>query len=418
MGRKPPAIRAVALMAMAGATATVPGIGGSLVAEEARSAPTIAVELVVENAAGQPVSDLRLEEIDVVQDATRQRVTYFRAGRTPGLYEVRYVPLSGRAGGVTVRVRRAGTKVRGPAGAFLKPRVIPELTPIEAELVTALDASAGKDELECFVSLLRFEATPSGVRHAIAVELPLSALRFEDGPAGQRGRLQVLARFRRPEDASPRLITLDRVVEAGSPQQVVRQRLVWTGTSVLDPGTYSVDVLVRDPSVPRGAVRRLELNVAGPVEGLRMSSLVLLRPRDFSFVPENPADDPLVHKGDPLMPSLKVTLPPAAATGVRFYVALYPAPGHAEGVSLRAELWREGTKVGEGPVQLPAPESSGEIRYVGQLATRTFPEGAYSLRLVASQGSFVATEEAAFVISSEGDPTAAPVRLAPSEVSN
>jgi tetratricopeptide (TPR) repeat protein len=71
-------------------------------------------------------------------------------------------------------------------------------------------------------------------------------------------------------------------------------------------------------------------------------------------------DDPLVHEGVPLMPTLQLTLTAGAETHVRFYVAIYPAAARSEPVTLTAELLRDGTKVGEGPVELPKPEAGGE----------------------------------------------------------
>lgn len=36
-------------------------------------------------------------------------------------------------------------------------------------------------------------------------------------------------------------------------------------------------------------------------------------------------------------------------------------------------MLRDGAKVGEAPIALPKADSSGEIRYVGLLAIRSFP---------------------------------------------
>jgi hypothetical protein len=85
---------------------------------------------------------------------------------------------------------------------------------------------------------------------------------------------------------------------------------------------------------------------------------------------------------------------------LRFFVALYPAGGLAQPVSLKAELLRDGAKVGEAPIALPKAEPTGEIRYVGLLATASFPAGQYVLRLVAHQGATSAAQDAAFELSS------------------
>jgi hypothetical protein len=45
---------------------------------------TIAVDFVVEDGAGRPVTDLKEEEIDVVQDSAKQAVASFEPLRQPG----------------------------------------------------------------------------------------------------------------------------------------------------------------------------------------------------------------------------------------------------------------------------------------------------------------------------------------------
>ena len=194
-----------------------PHAGLAQVGDRAASATPpviVAFELVVEDAKGNPVTDLKPEEVEVVQDATRQSARTFQAGPRPGHYELSYAPLSGKAGGVTVRVTRRGAVARGPDGPGLKPRLIPALSPLEAELTGVLEARAGAGDLACDVAVLRFEPVASGVRHAVAVEIPLSELRFERIPAGGLGRLQVLARVRAAADPQVRQhVTLDQALE-------------------------------------------------------------------------------------------------------------------------------------------------------------------------------------------------------------
>jgi hypothetical protein len=126
----------------------LPGlVAGEKEQAAAPAAVTVALEFLVEDLRGTPVSDIRLEEVEVVQDATRQRIRTFERKSRPGRYELTYAPQSGKAGGVTVRVTRSGTVMRGPdGGSSLKPRVISALSPLEAGLTGAFEsAGAGED---------------------------------------------------------------------------------------------------------------------------------------------------------------------------------------------------------------------------------------------------------------------------------
>jgi tetratricopeptide (TPR) repeat protein len=380
-----------------GGTRLAPVEGG---APSAAPGVTVAFEFVVEDARGRPVTDLRLEEIEVVQDATRQKVRTFGAQSRPGRYELTYTPLSGKAGAVTLWVTRRGAIARGPDGRGLKPRVISALPPLEAELTGVLDARAEAADLACRVAVLRFEPVARGLRHAVAVEIPLSVLRFEGSPPGGRARLQVLARVRSIAEPEARQhVTLDRVVEVTSDAAIRAQTLLWTGTVVIGPGRHVIDVLVRDPGADRVTSRTLSVEVPPAAEGLHMSSVALLRPRGFFFLRDDvEGDDPLVYRGEPLMPTLEPTVAVAEEPNLRFYVALYPAAGSGEPVTLKAEVLRDGAKVGEAPIRLPQEESSGQIRYVGFLVLRPLRAGSYVLRLVASQGGASVADEAAFVL--------------------
>lgn len=360
----------------------------------------IAFELFVADSQGRPVTDVRLDEVEVVQDATRQTVRTFKAGARTGLYEITYAPLSGKAGGVTARVTRRGTVARGADGPALKPRIVAALSPLEAELTRLLSARPDANDIPCDVAVYRFERGAPGTRHTVAVEIPLSQLRFGPTAQGPRGQLQVLARFTpaaRPD--ARQLVTADKLVEVTGDAGASVQRLVWTGTVWLGAGRHTVDVLVRDPAADRETARALEIEVPPAAPGVGSSSVVLLRPRSFFFLRDQAeGDDPLVHEGVPLMPSLRTELVAGAESFVRFFVALYPASGGADPVQLKAEVWRDGAKLGEGPVELPKGEPGGEIRYVGLLPVAAFRPGSYSLRLVASQGPTTAAAEAPFAI--------------------
>ena len=364
---------------------------------------TVVVELIVQDAAGRPVTDVRLEEIEVVQDAERQRVRTFKALSRPGGYEITYAPASGKPAGVTVRVLRRGTQVRGPEGPFLKPRIVVPLTPLEAELTQVLETRREAADLACHLAVLRFESGPKGVHHTVAVEVPLAELQWSLVQGRPRGRLQILARVKGPEEHDAQRLSFDRPLEVASEGEASIQRLVWTGNFHLPSARYTLDVIVRDPASQRATTRTVSFDAPPARGGLGMSSVTLLQPMGAVSLREEVSDDPLVFDGTPLMPTLNLVLPVGAPAHARFFVTLYPDPESNEAVSLRLEVYRRGAPVGGVDIPLPAADAKGEIRYAGAVPTQTFQDAPYALRLVARQGEVVVSEEASFTMTAQAE---------------
>jgi hypothetical protein len=379
--------------------ATPQGTEKSAEPEEPGPAVTVVLEFVVEDGKRRPVRDLSPQEVEVFQDATRQPIARFEPQREPGHYEVSYVPLSGETGAVTVRVLRPGVQARGPKGSFLKPRIIRALAPLEAALAQILRARPQADDLDCSLAVLRFESGPKGIRHTVAVELPLSELRLRQEKGRYVGRVQILALVQHESGQLERILTEDLPLDTGSEQGFLGRPLVWTASIPLSPGRYKVEALVRELITERASVRTLAFATPAVGGGLRISSVTLLQPRVSFFFRDTSEGDPFIYRGIPLMPTLRLLLPSGADAGVRFFVAIYPDSSSPEAVSLRLELHRQGNLVGEVPIALPPPEQSGEIHYVGFMPSRTFRTATYLLRVVARQGQAVATEETTFIMS-------------------
>lgn len=240
---------------------------------------SVLLDFVVEDAQGRPILDLRADELDVAQEGVRQRVASLRPQPQPGRYELSYTPASGRAGAVTISFVRRGARARGPDGPSLKPRVVPALSALEAQLTQALVARPAAHDIECHASVLRFEASPKGLHHTLAVEVPLAELTFAKEQGRYRGRLQLLALLK---DAGGRLVqrfSADRPLEAMSEGEVLALRLVWTTDVHLPPGRYALEILVQDPASSRASVDRVTFDAPGASPGFRMSSVTLLQPQ-------------------------------------------------------------------------------------------------------------------------------------------
>ncbi len=359
----------------------------------ATAQPVVAVEfeVVVTNAADQPLTDLEQREVDVVQEGRHQTLERFVATSEPGHYALRYVPDTGRPGNVAVWVRRKGTKVHGPNGGDLEPRVVRGLSELETALLQILEQGTEGD-LGCPTAVLQFDWGPGGLRHVFTAEVPLARLKLD----GISGRVQVLARIQGARGPA-RLLSLDRQVVVRS-QLAPGERLIWTSSLTLEPGRYDVDLLVNDPNAGRHSRRSLGLSVPAEHEGIQLSSVTALQARGAFFEGDAQADAALVYEGVALMPKLEPVYERGAEARLGLFATLYPDPRNSAPVALSAELLLDGKKIAELPTVLPKPEASGEIRWAANMGTRNLPIGRWQLVLVAQQGATTARGQADFQV--------------------
>ena len=371
-----------------------------------RGSLVIAIDLVVSDAKRAVVVDLKPADLEVSQEGVVQAIDSLKPGADAGHYTLRYHPRSGKPAAVSVRPLRAGLSLAGPDGAFLKPRLEPGLSLLEAELSQLLKSPDRADQIQLSVSVFHFDPVPERRLQEIAIETSLAAL--SDPGQVASPRLQLLAEIRDERGRLVQRLSDDRAVEGAF---LGTQRVVWTGRTRLAAGRYLIDALVRNPSTGASASRNVAFEVPGGLAPLRMSSVCLLQPADaIALAPEGGGeDDPLCFGGTPLMPTLGLSLPPGTAASVRFFVILYARPASTEPLSLRLELQSGGETVAAGKIALPAADADGSIRYVGSFPTHTLREGQFILRLVARQGEATASEEARFAIAA--DQGQAPIRI-------
>jgi hypothetical protein len=378
-------------------------------AQESATPPTILVDLVVTDAKGGAITNLRPGELEVFQEGRVQRVDALKPNGPPGRYELTYTPVSGKVAGVTVRALRPGAHIAGPDGPFLKPRVIPGLSPFEAQLAELLDAQPDADDFPCQTAVLRFEARPDGVHHTLVVDVALAALRITRDQGRYRGQLQMFARLKDASGRPLHYFSLDQPLEVASAGEVRVRHFVWTGDVHLLPGHYTLETLVVDSETSHKTARAVSFEAPAVGGGLRMSSVTLLQLSTALLVRREGDDDPLFFGDAPLMPTFGLVLPVETDATVRFFVTLYPDPKATEPPSLKLEVLRDGSPVGAIPIPLPLPDAHGRISYVGDMPTRTFRVARYTLRLVARQGASEVTEEASVTIAPRAPSTPLPM---------
>jgi hypothetical protein len=374
---------AVALVQVAQASSPTP----ARPAPEARARVAL-VELVVEDLKGNPIRDLRGNEVILKQDGRPEMVRSLTRRQRDGVYELRYEPLRAHLGAITIRLLRAGTKVRGPHGAFVVARWLEPIKDYEQPLLAALKAPGEKRDIDCDVGALLFESGPDGVHHAIVFDVPPRQLRCVDKDERRLCRATILARVLTRDGHVVGAQSIQRDLwmpqTPGPPEEALLDRaVIWTAHFHLRPDEYVLETALANGTLWN--VQRRPLVVAGPAPGLRLSSPVLLQGSDVLLESEDVADNPLRVAGKALVPTVRSALVAGSAGMARFYVALYPDRAKAEPVTGTLELYGAGTLVAREPLNLPAPSASGVIDYSGTLDLQTLGPAWYEIKILATQ---------------------------------
>ena len=327
-------------------------------------------------------------------------------------YEIGYAPvdrrLDGRFRSVSVRVKRPGVTLQSRAGYFAIPHAVAgPLYGFEGPLLGALAARRPSRDVDHSPGLFRFDADGSGVRHALAVAVPLARVAFRrDERLGRyAARVSVLALVRDARGDVVEKLSQDYLLEGPLAELAATRsrRVTFARAFRLRPGRYSVDAAVRDGFADRIGCSRLELPVAAPAPGLRLSSVVPIA----AVSPASGATDAV---GDPFrVGELRLTpaLPAALAREpgqdqLALYFVVY-APSGGAPPALQLEVSRDGRVVRRGALTLPAADANGRIEHVARIPLGTLAPGLYSVRLIVSEGAASAAEETTVRLAAGGD---------------
>ena len=366
----------------------------------AKAGGEVLVELIAEDAQGQPVKDLKTADMVVDQDDVHQKIGSFQYLAEKGWYELRYVPATGRVGAVAIGVNRRGVKLRGIDGPQVKPRWIAPLQPFEVELQSALDAAQASEALPFDWAVLRFETRDETLHHAFVAEIPLAHVKVTRAGSGAQARLTFLLRVKREDGRVVHQGSLDQPLEVGPPSQPSDsvRRFIWSSHVHLGPGRYVAELAVKDVGGGTLGVRRMPLEVAPVGSTLRLSSLTcLLGAAGFMTGPED--DNPLVQPEAELLPMLRPRWVAGSGGALSVLAFVYPDAAGKDPVSAVIELYRDGQLRTRAAVPLPAPGPDGRIRYLGGLKFGGLQPGSYMLKLVAQQGAARAEESAVLEVS-------------------
>lgn len=302
---------------------------------------------------------------------------------------------------IRVRVRRSGSDVFARRGyrAVRTPGRL-GLSGIESPAAKLLDRTPLPNAFPMQAGAFSF---PDPVRPGlvpVVVHVATGALQFPVDQARQRysGQADIVVRIRSGEGEDVDVLSQQYVFSgAASELEAARQgEIIFYREVDLPPGLYSVEAAVLDAAAGTGSTRLTTLNVPGPGESFQMSSLVVVsRTEKTSDAPREAAGRAPLYVGSSLIyPNLGEPVQRSAAAELPFYFTLY---GDVAGVSVTAELLRQGQSLASAPVTV-ADTSRPRVQHVGRLPIGQLPAGTYELRITASRDARSLVRTAYFTV--------------------
>ena len=314
-------------------------------------------------------------------------------------YLLSYAPQNetwdGRYRRIEVRSKRSGVSVQARRGYFAVRTPTP--TPVldyEAPALARLERDPAAQALPIRGKVLHFPAEDAESLVALVAEVPADApaLRRDGAGGDYLQNFTVLALVR---DAGGRVVAKAsrRYALAWPPskvEEVKKGRVLFEREARLSPGRYEVEMMAYDAQNDGAGVWRLPFVVPTPRErSLRVGSLMVVGHVEPHALAEPGALD---YRGYTLYPVFGEPLRAAAGRPLAFLASLRPGSRPISEATVEAVLGS--TTVLSRPVALPAPDESGAARIVGELPLAGLAPGAYTLRLVVSDGQAMETRTA------------------------
>ncbi len=179
-----------------------------------------------------------------------------------------------------VEVRRPDAHVISRSGYYANPGedIVP-LSPDDKKLIGNFAAIEANSELPLFDELSPFRFKDGRYVVPLSVELPPSAVKFERRGAKQHLQFDVIGVIR---DASGKFVArlgggFDISLTAEQYQAILRNNIFYRQDAELDPGTYSLELIVRDKLSGKMAARRVTLVLPEANAEFSTSAVVLSR---------------------------------------------------------------------------------------------------------------------------------------------
>ena len=319
-----------------------------------------------------------------------------------GYYEAAYTPSSSGVPGqfrrIEVRVARKDVRVQSRSGYYTTPPV----PPASAAALAALSQAELPNDFELHGRVFRFGRDKGDAFDCLLkIEASLAAASFKEDAQGRlTGRMALAGRVL---NATGDVVeTFGQEVGLGGSREQVQaartQTLPLARRLRLAPGSYTVELVVRDTVSEKTSAQRLSVTVPSPEGGLAMSSLVLVSGVDAAD-PKSDPTDPLLLGDKRIVPNVGRPVAPTPGGMLPVYYAAYVKPG-SKPPTVTLEVSRDGKVVMRGSSPTAAPDAEGRITGLLPIPLQKLTAGSYGVKVTVSDGSAAAEETTTVTIGS------------------
>ena len=295
---------------------------------------------------------------------------------------------------VKVEVRRPGAEVFARAGyyAIARDQLI-SLSADDKKLLGAIASARDNSALPVFMELTPFRIQEGRYVIPLALELPPGAVKFEQKGGKQQMHLDVLGVVRQGQDSILSRLGGDFNIGLTAEQYRAIQdyNIFYRQDLELVPGTYSIELLVRDKLSGKTTARREQLILPAGDEAFSTSGVVLSRyvepaPRQLAA---GAGFDVLNQEGVQIRPSAAREF--RAEDKLIIFFELYNAAPSPETnkprVKISVTLWKDGKAVTR-PVNDELTETHNEptphLTFAKYVSLKGLPPGSYTARIEAT----------------------------------
>ena len=322
-------------------------------------------------------------------------------------YALAYSPTNGEYDGrfrrIEVRLKRPGLDVQTRKGYYaVNPSITSPVLPYEAPALALLSGGRRADAFPVRAAGFNFPEPRREGFVTVIVEVPQGAVTFATDAAKKTYQTDftVVALVR---DRSQRVVRkLSNQYRLSGPAEELeaarRRQILFYREADLAPGRYTLAVAAYDALSGRGSTIAEGLEVAGPGQGLRLSSLAVVKRVERLSEAEQKKSHPF-HFGEALIyPAVGEPLRKSVEKQLPFFLTVYTAAGAKAAPKLTVEILQGGRPLGRATLELPPPDPEGRIKYASSMPLDRLQPGDYELRVTADDGATRATRSAAFTV--------------------